>query len=167
MRGLLIPVSAVTSGDPQRQPLTNGAFTQPTPSADHHCCESESPSTEARWPSGLRRYVKEFLNNITIFRDLDSVVRKGVGSNPTLVNTFFFDPSTSFTHSFLCHICPVVWLSTRGKARLCVVQPYLVLSCRVTLLQVGILSVKVALYDSMSLGVDPETKWSSERASDI
>jgi hypothetical protein len=39
-------------------------------------------SNEARWPSGLRRYVKEFLNNIMIH---GSVVRKGVGSNPTLV----------------------------------------------------------------------------------
>jgi hypothetical protein len=45
---------------------------------------------QARWPSGLRRYVKEFLNNIIIFRGLDSVVRKGVGSNPTLVTPFIF-----------------------------------------------------------------------------
>ena len=36
----------------------------------------------ARWPSGLRRQLKEMSASPTL-------VRKGVGSNPTLVNIFF------------------------------------------------------------------------------
>ena len=52
---------------------------------------------KARWPSGLRRHVKE-LPLIPIFTD--SVVRKGVGSNPTLVITFALGLMISFSFTF-------------------------------------------------------------------
>ncbi|KAK0631655.1 hypothetical protein B0T14DRAFT_6962 [Immersiella caudata] len=75
----------------QGRPLTHSSSEN---SHHHQLLEPGIPSPchqqQARWPSGLRRYVKELLNNIIIFRDLDFVVRKGVGSNPTLVTPFIF-----------------------------------------------------------------------------
>ena len=51
----------------------------------------------ARWPSGLRRQTKDpgHLMTTTVY-----LVRKGVGSNPTLV-TFFFLPKSVEMQSFI------------------------------------------------------------------
>jgi hypothetical protein len=44
--------------------------------------EASRHINKARWPSGLRRQLK-------VVSTSNSLVRKGVGSNPTLVNIFF------------------------------------------------------------------------------
>jgi hypothetical protein len=50
------------------------------------CCEpsSSQPDSMDRWPSGLRRQLKVISSGCVS----ESLVRKGVGSNPTLFNMF-------------------------------------------------------------------------------
>src|SRR5688500_9136362 len=87
-----------SSSPPRSRPNSHPSHCPPNPTTAmtrrHHQPTHEPgiPSlihhNKARWPSGLILFVKEFLNTITIFPVLDSVVRKGVGSNPFLVNPF-------------------------------------------------------------------------------
>ena len=87
---LRVVAVAVKVGDRSGQLCPNKGHSKGTPLAQcEQRCTPTSISSRARWPSGLRRQTKVSTVSVQHWCILHHLVFRGVGSNPTLVTTFF------------------------------------------------------------------------------